>query len=50
MINAPAHMAPSIWQYLAKNNIPLLEQPPYLPDLALVTFLFPKLKEIIKGS
>jgi len=51
--NDPAHTALSSWQCLAKNNIPpiaLLEPPPpYPPDLAC-DFLFPKLKEIIKGT
>ena len=40
-----------IWGFLAKNNIAVLEQPPYSPDLALCDFfLFPKLKEVIKGT
>ena len=37
--------------FLAKNNIAVLEQPPYSPDLAPCDFfLFPKLKEVIKGT
>ena len=41
----------STWQYLAKNNIPLLEQPLYSPGLASCDiFLFLKLKEVIKGT
>ena len=32
--NAPAHNAPSLKSYLAKNNIPVMEHPPYSPDLA----------------
>ena len=41
----------SIRQFLAEKNIAVLEQPPYSPDLALCdSFLFPKLKGIIKGT
>ena len=44
--NAPAHNG----QFLAEKNIAVLEQPPYLPDLAPCDFfLFPKLKGSIKG-
>ena len=43
---APAHIALSIWQFLA-----VLEQPPYSPDLAPRDFfLFPRLIGIIKGT
>ena len=49
--NAPAYNALGIRDFLAKNNIALLEQPPYSPDLAPCDFvLFPKLKEVIKGT
>ena len=49
--NAPVHNALSIQQFLAENNIAVLEQPPYLPDLAPCDFfLFPKLKGVIKGT
>ena len=49
--NAPAHNALGIREFLAKNNIAVLEQPPYSPDLdPFDFFLFPKLKEVIKGS
>ena len=49
--NAPAHNALSIRQFLAENNIAVLEQPPYLPDLAPCDFfLFPKLKGVIKET
>ena len=49
--NAPAHNALGIREFLAKNNIAVLEQPPYSPDLAPCDFfLFPKLKEVIKGT
>ena len=40
--NAPAHNALGIREFLAKNNIAVLEQPPYSPDLAPCDFfLFP---------
>ena len=32
--NAPGHSALSIRQFLAENDVPTLEQPPYSPDLA----------------
>jgi len=49
--NAPAHNASRIWEFLAKNNIAVLEQLPYSPDLAPYDlFLFSKLKEVIKGA
>jgi len=49
--NVPAHSALEIREFLAKNNIAVLEQPPYSQDLTpCVFFLFPKLKEVIKGT
>ena len=49
--NAPAHNALRIREFLAKNNIAILEQLPYSPDLAPCDFfLFPKLKIVIKGT
>jgi len=49
--NDPAHIAMGIHEFLAKNNIAVLEQPPYSPDLAPCDFfLFPKLKDVIKGT
>ena len=49
--NTPARSALSIRQFLAERNVPTLEQPPYLPDLAPCDFfLFPKLKGVIKGT
>jgi len=49
--NAPAHNALGIREFLAKNNIAVLEQPPYSPDLVPYDFLlFPKLKKVIKGT
>ena len=49
--NAPANNALGIREFLAENNIAVLEQPPYSPDLDPCDFfLFPKLKEVIKGT
>ena len=48
--NAPLHNALSIREFLAKNNIAVMDQPPYSPDMALCDFLFPKLKGTIKGT
>jgi len=49
--NAPAHNALSVKRYLAKNNIPVMEHPPYSPDLAQCDFfLFPKIKSALKGT
>ena len=49
--NALIHNDLGIREFLAKNNIAVLEQPPYSSDLALCDFfLFPKLKEAIKGT
>ena len=40
-----------ILEFLANNNIAVLEQPPYSPDRAPCDFfLFAKLKEVIKGT
>ena len=44
-------MTLGIREFLAKNNIAVLVQPPYFPDLdPCGFFLFPKLKEVIKGT
>ena len=49
--NAPAHNALSAKRYLAKNNISVMEHPPYSPDLAPCDFfLFPKIKSALKGT
>ena len=46
-----SHNALEIREFLAKNNIAVLEQPPYSPDLAPCDFfLFPKLKDVIKRT
>lgn len=49
--NAPAHNALSVKQFLANKNIPVLDHPPYSPDLAPCDFfLFPKVKSQLKGT
>lgn len=49
--NAPAHNALSVKRFLAKKSIPVLEHPPYSPDLAPCDFyLFPKIKSSLKGT
>lgn len=48
--NAPAHTALSVREFLASKQITVLEHPPYSPDLAPNDFfLYPKIKEILKG-
>ena len=49
--NAPAHNALSVKQFLATENIAVLEHPPYSPDLAPCDFyLFPKINSVLKGT
>ena len=46
----PVHTALSVREFLATKQITVLEQPAYSPDLASNDFfLFPKIKEILKG-
>ncbi|GFS77214.1 protein GVQW3 [Trichonephila clavipes] len=48
---APAHSVLSVKRFLAKHSIPVLEHPPYSPDLAPCDFyLFPKVKSALKGT
>ena len=48
--NAPVHTALSVMEFLATKQITVLEHPAYSPDLAPNDFfLFPKIKEILKG-
>ena len=48
--NAPAHTALSAREFLATKQITVLEHAAYSPDLAPSDFfLFPKIKEILKG-
>ena len=49
--NPPAHSALSVKRFLAKYSIPVLDHPPYSPDLAPCDFyLFPKVKSALKGT
>ncbi|UYV60389.1 K02A2.6-like [Cordylochernes scorpioides] len=48
--NARPHTAHLVTSFLAKNGTEILPQPPYSPDIAPNDFfLFPKLKEVLKG-
>jgi hypothetical protein len=48
--NAPSHTSLVVQQFLAKENIPVITQPPYSPDLTPSEFwLFPTLKIGLKG-
>jgi histone-lysine N-methyltransferase SETMAR len=48
--NAPAHCAIRVHRFLAQRGVPVLDHPPYSPDLAPADFfLFPRLKCIMKG-
>ena len=48
--NAPAHSSFLVRNFLAKNEMTVVPQPPYSPDLSpLDFFLFPKLKSTLKG-
>jgi len=49
--NAPAHTAHSIQVFLASHGIPVVQQPPYSPDMAPCDFwLFPQLKTVMKAK
>jgi len=49
--NALAHDALRVREFLAKNSITKMDNPPYSPDLAPCDFwLFPKLKIALKGQ
>ena len=48
--NAPVHTSKSVRDFLTRNNIQLLNHPPYSSDLAPSDyFLFPKLKRELAG-
>jgi len=48
--NALAHLLFLVRNFLAKNKMTVVPQPPYSPDLAPADFfLFPKLKSTLKG-
>jgi hypothetical protein len=49
--STPAHNALSVKMFLAKHKMPVLEHPPYSPDIAPCDFfLFPKIKSALKGT
>ena len=49
--NAPSHTAFITREFLAKNNITIIDHPPYSPDLAPCDFyLFPKVKNIMRDE
>jgi hypothetical protein len=49
--SAPLHGAHSMQCFLAKNSSPVIQQPPFSPDLAPCNFwLFPQLKMLLKGK
>lgn len=49
--DTPAHNALSVYQFLAKNHMTLLEHPLYLLKLTPCNFfLFPKIKSVLKGT
>jgi len=46
--NAPAHRSVLIKDFLAKNNVATLENPPHFPDLVAADFhLLPLLKSVL---
>ncbi|UYV73753.1 hypothetical protein LAZ67_11000721 [Cordylochernes scorpioides] len=48
--NAPSHSSLTVRRFLAKNNVCVLNHPPYSPDLAQCDFyLFSKIKLKLKG-
>lgn len=49
--NAPAHTSRLVRDYLTKNNVNIVPQAPYSPDMAPCDFfLFPKLKLPLRGK
>jgi len=45
------HTAHSIQVFLASHGIPVVQQPPFSPDMAPCDFwLFPQLKSVMKGK
>lgn len=49
--SAPTHFRSSVKRFLAKYSIPVLDHPPYSPDLAPCNFyLFSKVKSALKGT
>ena len=49
--NAPTHISIRVRQFLAQKMVPVLDNPPYCPDLPPADFfLFPRLKAAIRGE
>jgi len=49
--NAPAHCAIRVHQFLAQRGVPVVDHPPYSPELTPADFfLFPRLKSLMKGA
>ncbi|CAH2016489.1 unnamed protein product [Acanthoscelides obtectus] len=49
--NASSHIAQKTRQYLTEENVELLDQPPYSPDLSPNDlFTFPKIKNRLRGQ
>jgi hypothetical protein len=49
--NVPSHKAHSMQCFLAKHSIPVIQQPPYSPDLVPCDFwLFSQLKMVLTGK
>ena len=49
--NASVQTAISVKRFPDEKQVPQLSQPPYSPDMAPYDFwLFPRLKEVLKGS
>jgi len=49
LFRMPSHTSLCVREFLAKHNVATLPQPPYSPDLAPADFLFPKVKNVLKG-
>lgn len=49
--NAPPHKTIAVREFLAKKQVPVIQHPPYSPDLSPCDyFLFPKMKCAMKGT
>ena len=49
--NARPHTAIRVTQFLNRHEVPVLDHPPYSPDLAPMDFfLFPRLKGVLKDQ
>jgi transposase len=48
--NAPAHRSVFVSDFIANNNVTILEHPPNSPDLVPAdVYLFPQMKSVLKG-